>query len=277
MILKYIIDQEKILVKEYLELIGLSRKIRKRARVEDIIYVNGKKAKNFYPLYKGDILELIFDEQMNEEILVNDKPLDIIYEDDYIIIINKENDISSQPSQKHPVHNVISCAKNYFIKKNINSNVHLVNRLDYSTSGLMIIAKDGITHFEFTKVNIVKKYICEIQGHIQPTSGTIDLPIDREEAPSIKRFVSENGKQSVTHYKVLQSTSDTDFVEVTLQTGRTHQIRVHFSHLGFPLVGDVLYGKKDDILKLHCYYLSFNHPWTNEKLEFINYPKWIGR
>lgn len=277
MILKYIIDQEKILVKEYLELIGLSRKIRKRARVEDIIYINGKKAKNFYPLYKGDILELIFDEQMNEEILVNDKPLDIIYEDDYIIIVNKENDISSQPSQKHPVHNVISCVKNYFIKKNINSNVHLVNRLDYSTSGLMIIAKDGITHFEFTKVNIVKKYICEIQGHIQPTSGTIDLPIDREEAPSIKRFVSENGKQSVTHYKVLQSTADTDFVEATLQTGRTHQIRVHFSYLGFPLVGDVLYGKKDDILKLHCYYLSFNHPWTNEKLEFINYPKWIGR
>ena len=277
MILKYIIDEEKILVKEYLELIVLSRNISKKARVEDIIYINGEKGKNFYPLKKGDVLELKFDEQLNEEILVNDKDLDIIYEDDYIMLINKENDISSQPSQKHPLHNVISCVKYYFIKNNINSNVHLVNRLDYSTSGLMIIAKDGITHFEFTKVDIVKKYICEIQGHIQPQNGTINLPIDREEAPSIKRFVSDSGKQSVTHYKVLQSTKETDFIEATLQTGRTHQIRVHFSHLGHPLIGDGLYGIKEDVLKLHCYYLSFIHPWTKEKLEFINYPKWIGR
>ena len=212
---------------------------------------------------------------MNEEILVNENDtLNIIYEDEYIMLINKENDISSQPSRKHPQDNVISCVKNYFLKNNINSNVHLVNRLDFSTSGLMIIAKDGITHFEFTKIDIVKKYICEIEGHINPDKGTINLPIDRYEAPSIKRFVSEFGKESITHYQVLRKTETTDFVEATLETGRTHQIRVHFSHLGHSLIGDELYGTKDKILKLHCYYLSFVHPWSKEKLEFINYPIW---
>ena len=102
-----------------------------------------------------------------------------------------------------------------------------INKIRIILSSLISVCMLFAFFFNSLIFNIVKKYICEIQGHIQPTSGTIDLPIDREEAPSIKRFVSENGKQSVTHYKVLQSTSDTDFVEVTLQTGRTHQIRVH--------------------------------------------------
>lgn len=276
MILKYIIEEE-IIVKDYLELIGLSRNIRKKARTEDAIYINNEKAKNFYLLHKGDLLELRFNESINPDILINDLPLDILYEDDYLLIINKSNDISSQPSIKHPTDNVISCVKNYFINNNINSNVHLVNRLDYSTSGLMIIAKDGITHFEFSKININKKYLCEIQGHITPKNGVIDLPIDRYEAPSIKRYVSENGKRSITQYKVINSNSNTDFVEVTLKTGRTHQIRVHFSHIGHPLIGDGLYGVKSDFLRLHCYHLSFEHPWTKKLVEVENYPQWIRR
>ncbi len=277
MVLKYIIEQDKILVKEYLELIGLSRNIRKKARVEDIIYINGVKARNYYELRQGDILELKFQEQLNEEIEINDKAIDVIYEDEYLMIINKESGISAQPSKKHQIDNVISCVKNYFLKNNINSNVHLVNRLDFSTSGLMIIAKDGVTHFEFSKINIVKKYLCEIQNHIKPSIGTINLPIDRYEAPSIKRYVSKTGKQSVTHYKVIKQNENTDIVEATLETGRTHQIRVHFSHLGHPLIGDELYGTKNDRLKLHCYYLCFNHPWNNKKIEVVNYPDWIGR
>lgn len=277
MILKYIIEEEKILVKEYLELKGLSRNIRKKARIEDVIYINGQKARNYYELHRGDILELIFEEQMNQEIDVNNKDFKILFEDQYIMIIEKESGISSQPSRKHPTDNVISCVKNYFIKNNINSNIHLVNRLDFSTSGLMIIAKDGITHFEFSKINIVKKYLCEITGHINPNNGIINLPIGRYDAPSIKRYVTEEGKESITHYKVIKNNENTDYVEVTLETGRTHQIRVHFSYLGHPLIGDELYGTKADNLKLHCYYLSFNHPWTNERIEVKNYPNWIGR
>ena len=140
----------------------------------------------------------------------------------------------------------------------------------------MIIAKDGVTHFEFSKINILKKYVCEIEGHINPDNGVINLPIDRYEAPSIKRYVSENGKPSITYYNVIKKKNNTDIVDVTLGTGRTHQIRVHFSHLGHPLIGDELYGKKDEFLKLHCYCLSFNHPWDDtKKIEVIKYPFWI--
>lgn len=278
MVLKYIIEEEKILVKEFLDLKGLSRNLKKKARVEDVIYINKEKAKNYYELHKGDLLELVFSEQMNDDIEVNlDIKLDILYEDEYIMVIDKIRGISSQPSRKHQTDNVISCLKYYFQKNNINSNVHLVNRLDFSTTGLMIVAKDGITHFEFSKINIIKKYLCEVKGHMENKFGTINFPIDRYPAPSIKRFVSEDGKESITHYNVLQSNNDSDLIEVTLETGRTHQIRVHFSYLNHPLIGDELYGEKDEYLKLHCYYLCFNHPWTNKKIEIKNYPDWIGR
>ena len=268
MVLKYIIEEEKILVKEYLDLKKLSRNLKKRARVEDVIYINNIKAKNYYELHKGDVLELVFTENMNEEIQLNNTiQLDILYEDEYIMVIDKVRGISSQPSKKHPVDNVISCLKQYFINKNINSNIHLVNRLDFSTSGLMIVAKDGITHFEFSKINIIKKYLCEVDGHMDILKGTLSFPIDRYPAPSIKRFVSEKGKESITHYKVIKQLEKTDLIEVTLETGRTHQIRVHFSHINHPLIGDELYGKKSDYLKLHCYYLCFDHPWTKQKIE----------
>lgn len=277
MILKYIIEENEILVKEFLEKKGLSRNLRKKARINDIIYINGVKARNYFPLYKGDLLELVFTEKMNDEIESNEEvEIEILYEDDYILVVNKPSGISSQPSRKHQTDNLISCIKSYFIKNNIQSNIHLVNRLDFSTSGLMIIAKDGVTHFEFSKINILKKYVCEIEGHINPDNGVINLPIDRYEAPSIKRYVSENGKPSITYYNVIKKKNNTDIVDVTLGTGRTHQIRVHFSHLGHPLIGDELYGKKDEFLKLHCYCLSFNHPWDDtKKIEVIKYPFWI--
>lgn len=274
MILKYKIEEDNILVKEYLEKIDLSRNIRKKARIQNIIYINGVIGKNYYPLHTGDILELRFEEQANENIVSNVSELDIKYEDEYILIINKPRGISSQPSRKHVTDNVISMVKHYFEENNINTNVHLVNRLDFQTSGLMIIAKDGVTHFAFSKVDIKKLYLCEIVGHIEPESGVIDLPIAREEAPSIKRYVSENGKRSITKYRVIKKLDNKDLVEVLLETGRTHQIRVHFSYLNHPLVGDELYGTKDKYLKLHCFSLSFIHPWKNKKIEIVDYPSW---
>lgn len=275
--IKYIVEEDNILVKDYLALKGLSRTLRRRARVQDVITINGEKAKNYFPLHKGDTLELTFVEQPNDEILASDIDLDIKYEDEYFIIINKPRGISSQPSRKHLTDNVISAVKNYFIKQGIETNVHLVNRLDLNTSGLMIIAKDGVTHFEFSKVKIKKQYLCEIEGFIEPEEGVIDKPIDRYPAPSILRYVSDTGKPSQTFYKVLKKYDHTELVEVTLGTGRTHQIRVHFSSLGHPLVGDELYGTKDEFLKLHCFSLEFIHPWTHQEINLKEYPDWIRR
>ena len=249
---KYIVEEENILVKEYLELKGLSRKLRKKVRVQDIIYINGQKARNYYQL-------------------------NIIYEDEYLIIIDKPRGLSSQPSRKHPKDNIISCVKNYFINQGITNNIHLVNRLDLATSGLMIIAKDGITHFEFSKIEIEKKYLCEIEGFIEPTSGTIDEPIDRYPAPNIRRYVCESGKRSITHYKVLEKYENSELIEVLLETGRTHQIRVHFSYKGHPLIGDELYGTKKDYLRLHSFSLKFIHPITKQEISVSNYPDWTRR
>ncbi len=154
--------------------------------------------------------------------------------------------------------------KSYLQKKNISTNIHVVTRLDYQTSGLMIIAKDGHTHYLLTKDNIIeKRYKAIVSGILIEKQGLIDLPIARKDEISILREVNVNGKKAVTEYKVLDEIKNKSLVEVKLHTGRTHQIRVHFSTLGHPLIGDKLYGKEEKRLMLHCYYLRFKNPYYN--------------
>ncbi len=272
--LKYIVEIDEIVIKDYLEQKGLSRRIRRKLRTLDNIYVNGQKQKNYYVLHLNDELVLVFNEILNDEIAINSQELDIVYEDDQLLIINKPDGLSSQPSKKHPKDNMISIIKNYFLNNNIDSNIHLVNRLDLDTTGLMIVAKNGLMHHFMSEVEILKEYICEIEGHITPTKGTINLPIDRYPAPDIRRFVGPNGKKSITHYETLVEKEDTSILLVRLQTGRTHQIRVHMSHLGHPLLGDILYGSQAGKLKLHCYHLMFIHPNLNISINMKNYPVW---
>lgn len=276
MILKYIIEEE-IIVKDFLVKMGLSRKTRKKVRVQDIIYINNEKAKNYYLLKKGDILELRFSEKPNEDIFNSTFNFDIKYEDENILIIVKPRDISSQPSKKHLTDNVISSVKQYFFEKGIESNVHIVTRLDYCTSGVMIIAKNGITHYELSKVNITKKYLSEVEGFFENESGKINKNISRYPAPSIKRYIDENGKIAITQYKVLKKYHNSSLVEAKLETGRTHQIRLHFSSMGHPIIGDELYGEGKDFLRLHCYYVSFINPFTKDEIKIYDYPDWIRK
>ncbi len=285
--LKYIVTKE-MLVKEYLEYVGLSKHLRKKVRMLDNIYINSKKAKNYYPLKINDILELEFMEEVNNDYPENSNiKLDIVYEDEYLLVINKPRNLSSQPSRLHLEDNVLSALKAYFIKNNICANIHLVNRLDYQTSGLLLVSKSGICHYDLTKQNIIKKYICEVKGEMEYNEASIEENIAREEAPSIKRYVSdESGSQyAKTLYKVLKynEAKDTSILEVTLVTGRCHQIRVHMSYKMHPVIGDKLYNNdysesldKQEELHLHSYYLSFVHPFTNETLEFIKYPDWYN-
>lgn len=278
--LKYIVDQE-CLVKEYVVNLGLSNRLLKKVKNNDGFYINGEKAKNYYPLKKGDVLELEYFEKMNNEYQESDKELKIIYEDDYMLVIEKDIHIASQPSETHPLDNVLSMAKNYFNKNNINANIHLVNRLDYPTSGLMIISKSSLFHYQMTKTNIEKKYICEVEGILDEKIATIKTGINRYKAPDIRRFVdNENGKIAITKYQVIKEKDNSSFLEVELLTGRCHQIRVHMSYIKHPIIGDKLYGSalEEDtnaILHLHAYSLKFIHPVTNELLELVSYPKWI--
>jgi len=288
MVLTYTIEKECI-VKDFLKEAGLSHALLKKIKNLDNIRINGEYAKNWYTLKKGDQLALAFQEEMNDEIVPSSdaetlKVLDIIYEDEYFLVVNKPSYISSMPSRKHQEDNILSIVKNYLLKKNENCNMHLINRLDFQTSGLIIIAKSGIIHYEFSKIEIIKKYLCVVQGLMKDENGVIELPISRYPAPEIKRYVDiEKGQYAKTIYQVIEKDINRNRtqLEVTLVTGRTHQIRVHFSYLGFPLIGDKLYNdclqEGDKELLLHAFYLSFIHPITKELLTFINYPNWFSK
>lgn len=273
--IKYIVDTNNIQIKEFLKLKGCSRSLLTKVRVRDCLYVNGEKKKNYEIVNKEDVITIVIKEVLNPDFVLNFTPLDILFEDDYFLIVNKPNTVSSQPSRKHQTDNLISMVAAYFKEKNITANIHLVNRLDFSTSGIVIITKSGYMHNLMSKNEISKKYLCRVNGKLANKCGTIHLPIKRINDYDIRRMVDPSGVAAITHYKVLLEKDDYSLVDVSLETGRTHQIRVHMSHIGHPLVGDLLYGKEDKHLYLHCYNMSFTHPITNEVINIINYPLWV--
>ena len=274
--IKYIVDLDNIQVKEFLKKQGVSRNLLKKVRINDLAYVNGKQVKNFLILKKGDLLEIDYSENLNEDFKVNDIPLDVLYEDEHILIVNKKQDLAIQPSKRHQEDNLISSIKKYYLDHNIDSNIHIVTRLDFSTSGIVLIAKNGYIHHLLNDINYDKKYLCLVHNRFDLLEGCFSDPIRRVEDINIKRWVFPDGKQALTKYKVLGN-GDISLVEATLLTGRTHQIRVHFAYHNHPLVGDKLYGLGDGKLKLHCYYLGFLHPITNKRIEICNYPEWYNR
>lgn len=274
--LEYIVDRDCI-VKEYMQELNLSKRFCKKVKLYGSIKINDIEAKNYFPLKVGDRLTLEYNESENEEIQSFDYPLDIVYEDEDLLVINKPISLASQPSHKHFENNVVSFVKAYFEKNNIKSNVHVVNRLDYQTSGLMVIAKNGFMHHELTKEKIItRRYYCVINGIMNQKEGTIVKGIARECEGSIKRIATDEGQLAITHYKVISEKNNRSLVDVLLETGRTHQIRVHFSYLGYPLIGDKLYGTEDERLFLHCYNLSFKHPKTNEFIDLTLLPEFYG-
>ena len=271
----YLCEHDAIL-KEYLLEIGLSRHYCKKVKLYGKMYINDVEAKNYFPLKKGDKITIELDEELNQEVVpLIDTKLDIRYEDDFLLVINKPVNLATLPTKKHFYDNVISLVKKHYLDKGINSNIHVVNRLDYSTSGLMVIAKDGLTHYLLTPKDekvIKRKYKALVCGKMDKKSGVIDLPISRIPG-SMKREVSENGKDAQTIYHVEKEYLDKSLVDIELVTGRTHQIRVHFSYLGYPLIGDKLYNENynnEERLCLHCYYVSFIHPHTKEQITIID-------
>ncbi len=224
---------------------------------------------NTYNLKKNDVLEVTFvDEESNINIIYG--TIDIVYEDDYILILNKPKNIAVNGTMRHYNYHLSGMIYKYFIDNNIKSTVHFVNRLDYETSGLIIIAKHQYIHhlFNFTKIN--KRYFCIVEGTLDNKVGIIDKPILKLENDPKKRVIDEHGKRSLTEYKVVQEFNNFSLIDVHLLTGRTHQIRLHFSSIGHPLVGDFLYGSKvdnnNDIL-LFSYHLDFIHPITKKKVD----------
>ncbi|WP_294353318.1 RluA family pseudouridine synthase [uncultured Clostridium sp.] len=265
-------------IREFLkEELGLSTRLIRSAALENRVLVNKNSVRMRFVLHEDDEVVVKLQRKESQNIEPEDIPIDVVYEDEDIIVVNKQPNIVVHPTRRHPSGTLANGILYYFKQTNQSCIVRLVSRLDMDTSGLIIIGKNQFAHMALSKEmqenNLEKRYLAVVHGHLKEKEGTIDAPIYRPEGEdSIQRIVDERGQRSITHYKVIESYKDADLVECLLETGRTHQIRVHLSHLGHPIYGDSLYGygeeEKELITRqaLHAYGLDFKSPRTKEIL-----------
>ncbi|WP_129738474.1 RluA family pseudouridine synthase [Massilimicrobiota timonensis] len=244
---------------------GISQKAIKAIKMHGDIQVNGHHQTVRYLLQPGEVLTIQYPPEKNQMTPV-DIPLQIVYEDDYLLIIDKPAGLPSIPTRGHPLYTLANALTFYYQKIHLDSTIHLVNRLDKETSGLMIVAKYRYIHDRMMKDlgHIERRYQAHVQGVIE-TNGTIRLPIYKEPF-QMKRLIDERGQEACTHYQVYQTQKNCTLMRMKLETGRTHQIRVHMAAIGHPLVGDSLYGDGQGIFDLDSYMVGFIHPITKQKI-----------
>lgn len=268
--------KEAILLRDFLEA-RISNKALKSLKKDGDIKVNQVTRTVRHFLNVGDIVELYYpNEAKDSKIIPWYFPLHVIYEDEYLMVVNKPKGMPSIPNKHYAKHTLANVLTAYYEMNQIGSMVHLVSRLDKDTSGLILVAKSRRMH-QLLIGAFERKYVLLVEGNLKNKCGTIDAPIEKEEGSVVRRCVRLDGKRAVTHYQVLKQNELYSLVEAKLETGRTHQIRVHFSHMGYPLVGDLLYGKAHPSFNgqaLHSYYLKFIHPITSEEMVFENMPNW---
>lgn len=267
---------EGMTIKDYLQQVhSFSRRILKSIKLDGgAIYVNNIKQTVRYRLKVGDSLTVhLPPETIGLRMEPIQMPLTIKYEDEDIFILDKPANIATIPSQKHPINTIANGVLAYYKEQNLPYTVHVVTRLDKDTSGLVLIAKHRYSHSILDRVikegKIKRKYTAIVHGHLKNRTGIIDAPIGRKTDSIIEREVRKDGKEAVTHYQVIQQFANYAMVEIELQTGRTHQIRVHFSYIGHPLIGDDLYGMKSNIITrqaLHASHLCFDHPFKEKRI-----------
>lgn len=273
-------NQNKRIDQFLVEQLQLSRsKIAKMVQNNQVL-VNGKKTKNSYLLKMDDMIQT---EEYQEEpmnLTPENMNLDIVYEDNDVIVVNKENGIVVHPAVGNPSHTLVNGLL-YHSKElsSLNGEFRpgIVHRIDAYTTGLLMVAKNNKVHEILAKQleekKTTRKYIALVWGVIKEDTGTIDAPIGRDLKDRKKMAVTDvNAKDAITHFKVLERYQEATLIELQLETGRTHQIRVHMNYIGHPVVNDPVYGKKKLIDEtgqcLHAKELGFIHPTTGEYMEF---------
>lgn len=247
---------------------------------EEKVKVNGKIEKNSYIVKIGDKISIEEEEPEEIELEPQEIPLDIIYEDNDIIVINKPKGLVVHPGNGNPDHTLVNAvmARCKGSLSGIGGKIRpgIVHRLDKDTSGLIIVAKNDKAHIglseQLKNKEIKKTYIALVRGNIQENEATIQMPIGRSTKDRKKMAVTKKGKEAITHFKVLKRYGKYTLLEVKIETGRTHQIRVHMAEIGHPVVGDMVYsnGKNEFGIEgqmLHAKQLEFKHPITQEEIK----------
>jgi len=252
----------------------LSDRLITKLKKANKIYLNSLPTYTKKSVTVGDTVSVLIDfEEDNSNIVASNIPLNIIYEDDYLLVLNKPANIAIHPSILHFDNSLSNGVKFYFDKLGLKKKIRIVNRLDRNTSGIVILAKNEYIQeclIKQMKTNEFKKeYLAIAKGFLESKSGTLNFPIARKEGSIIERTVSSDGDSAITHYDVVKEFNNLSLVHIVLETGRTHQIRVHFSHIGHPILGDTLYGSPSELINrqaLHSYKLTFIHPVTKKEL-----------
>lgn len=257
----------------------ISRTMAQRLIDSGKILVNSKKVKSSYKVETNDVVYVEIPEATETKIEAQDIPVPIIYEDDDIIVVNKPKGMVVHPANGNPdgtlVNAVLAMCKSSLSGIGGEIRPGIVHRLDKDTSGLIIIAKNDKAHINMSKQIqdrlVTKKYIAIVRGVLPEDEATIDMPIARSQKDRKKMDVSKNGKNAVTHFKVIKRYNKYTLIDIKIDTGRTHQIRVHMSHIGYPIVGDSVYsnGKNEFGVEgqmLHAKSLDFKHPITGKQM-----------
>lgn len=280
MILKYTVlpeDSEKKLKSILKSNMGLSERLIKRLKNNQKIFVNSCLTFVNHKVSSGEVVEVHIDfVETTDDIIPEDIPIDIIYEDEYLIALNKQPGIVVHPTCSHPSGTIANGVMLHYLNNKQHKKIRPVSRLDRDTSGVIVFAKNEFIQESLIKQmrenSYIKEYVGVVSGVVAKNSGTIDLPIARKPDSIMLRHISQDGVRAVTHYTVLKHLKDATFLRFHLETGRTHQIRVHCQAIGHPLIGDTLYSKPNADSQLigrqalHSIETVFTHPVLNRQI-----------
>lgn len=266
-------------IEQFLRGLGYSRQnLTDLKKMPESVLINGVWMHLGDKLNYGDTLTIhIQESESSEKIPPVEHPLDIVYEDEDILVINKPAGMPIHPSQNNYYNSLANALAWYYQQQGKEFIFRCTNRLDRDTSGLTVIAKhmlsSNILSAAVRRHDINREYLAIVRGSVIPKCGTISAPLSRKEGSIIERTVDfKNGEHAVTHYQVIDEKNGHSLVSLHLETGRTHQIRIHMKHLGFPLVGDYLYNPDMEYITrqaLHSHRLKFIHPITGKEMEFV--------
>lgn len=263
-------QEVRILMRKHFD---FSSRLRNKIKRNHLLMINGRPCEGFHRVKAGDTVSVVLPDETSHFEPEN-IPLDILFEDEDLMIINKAPGLVVHPTKGHLDHTMANGLMYHMSVTGQRFKIRFVNRLDMDTSGLVVVAKNAYSQTGYIKASdrgkVSKEYYALVHGILEQSRGTIDLPIAPPLADSKKRRIDPDGAPSVTDFEVLETFDGYSLLKLRLKTGRTHQIRVHLSHIGYPIAGDILYGGTGDIISrqaLHAARLAFEHPVKKESLE----------